>query len=102
MDISYGPAKRAKVSADRGIDFAQADAVFAGPVAEIEDTRRDYGERRFITVGLLGDRVVVIVWTPRNGSRRIISMRSMDARKDFDDSFSDDPHDAPELLPAFF
>jgi uncharacterized protein (DUF4415 family) len=26
----------------------------------------------------------------------------MDARKHFGDSFSDDPDDAPELLPAFF
>jgi uncharacterized DUF497 family protein len=60
---SYDPAKRAKVLADRGIDFTQAGTVFAGPVAEMEDTRRDYGERRFVTAGLLGDRVVVIVFT---------------------------------------
>jgi uncharacterized DUF497 family protein len=82
VDVNYDPAKRAKVLADRGIDFAQAGAVFAGPVAEIEDTRRDYGERRFITAGLLGDRVVVIVWTPRDGSRRIISMRFTHGREE--------------------
>jgi uncharacterized DUF497 family protein len=82
VDISYDPAKRAKVLADRGIDFAQAGTVFAGPVAEIEDTRRDYGERRFVTAGLLGDRVVAIVWTPRDGSRRIISMRFMHEREE--------------------
>jgi uncharacterized DUF497 family protein len=82
VDISYDPAKRAKVLADRGIDFTQAGSVFAGPVAEMEDTRRDYGERRFVTAGLLGDRVVVIVWTPRDGSRRIISMRFSHGREE--------------------
>ena len=58
-----------------GIDFARASEVFANRTAEIEDTRRDYGERRFITAGPLADRIVVIVWTPRDGWRRIISMR---------------------------
>jgi uncharacterized protein len=59
-----------------------AGVVFAGPLAEVEDTRRDYGERRFVTAGLLGDRVVVIVWTPRNNSRRIISMRLSHGREE--------------------
>ena len=82
MDVSYDPAKRDKVLAERGIDFAQAAEVFAATVAEIEDTRRDYGERRFITAGTLKDRLVVIVWTPRDGSRRIISMRFAHAREE--------------------
>jgi uncharacterized DUF497 family protein len=58
-----------------------AGAIFAVRVAEIEDTRRDQGERRFVTAGLLDDRVVVIVWTPRNNSRRIISMRFSHGRE---------------------
>jgi uncharacterized DUF497 family protein len=68
VDISYDPTKRAKTLADRGLDFLDAELVFAGRVAEIEDTRRDYGERRFVTAGLLRERIVVIVWTPRNGA----------------------------------
>jgi uncharacterized protein len=75
MDISFDPAKRAETLADRGIDFADAAEVFAGQVGELEDTRRDYGERGFITAGVLRGRMVIVVWTPRNGSRRIISMR---------------------------
>ena len=82
MEVSYDPAKRAKVLAERGIDFAQAAEVFTATVAEIEDTRRAYGERRFITAGMLKDRLVVIVWTPRDGSRRIISMRFAHAREE--------------------
>ena len=34
-----------------------------------------YGEARFITAGFLHGRFVVVVWTPRDGGRRIISMR---------------------------
>ena len=82
MDISFDPAKREKNLADRGLDFMDAGAVFAGRVAEIEDTRRDYGERRFVTAGLLGERVVVLVWTPRNNARRIISMRFSHGREE--------------------
>jgi hypothetical protein len=82
MDITFDPAKRAKTLADRGLDFEQARSVFDGPVAEIEDTRHDYGERRFVTAGLLEGRFVVIVWTPRDGSRRIISMRFSHAREE--------------------
>jgi uncharacterized protein len=61
VKISYDPAKRNKALAERGIDFAQAGEVSATTVAEIEDTRQDYGERRFITAGTLRDRLVVMV-----------------------------------------
>jgi uncharacterized DUF497 family protein len=41
----------------------------------VQDTRFDYGEDRYITAGYLNCRCVVLVWTPRGESRRIISMR---------------------------
>jgi uncharacterized protein len=55
--------------------------VFAGPKADFEDTRLDYGEPRLVTVGLLRGRMVVVVWTPRGGDRRIISMRYANDRE---------------------
>lgn len=75
MDITFDLAKRDATMADRGLDFADAGRVFAALVAEQEDTRQNYGERRFVTAGMLDGRMVVLVWTPRDGSRRIISMR---------------------------
>ena len=48
MHITFDPAKRTKNLAERGLDFADAVNVFSGPVFEIEDTRRDYGERRIV------------------------------------------------------
>ena len=45
------------------------------------DTRRDYGEPRFVTAGWLDDRMVIIVWTLRDDIRRIISLRKANARE---------------------
>ena len=75
MKISFDPAKRDVTLLERGLDFRDADKVFAGKTATIADQRRDYGEARFITAGYLDSRMVVLVWTPRKTSRRIISMR---------------------------
>ncbi|MBR4736351.1 MAG: BrnT family toxin [Rhodocyclaceae bacterium] len=51
MKIEYDPAKRAKTLRERGLDFEDAREVFAGKQFTFEDTRRDYGEHRFITAG---------------------------------------------------
>ncbi|MHB8310385.1 MAG: BrnT family toxin [Metallibacterium sp.] len=48
---------------------------------EYEDKRHDYGETRFISMGLLDARLVVLVWTPRGEARRIISMRYANERE---------------------
>ena len=46
--------------AERGLDFADAAVIFAGVTVEIEDTRRDYGEQRIVSFGLLDGRMVVV------------------------------------------
>jgi uncharacterized DUF497 family protein len=81
MRISYDPEKRAKTLAERGLDFDDAVQVFGGPTIDVLDDRRDYGEERFQTVGLLNDRLVMIVWTPRGEGRHIISMRKCNERE---------------------
>ena len=81
MQITFDPAKRDKTLFELGVDFADAGAVFAGHHFTGEDTRQEYGEVRFITVGLLIGRMVVIVWTPRGEARRIISMRKANERE---------------------
>ena len=55
--------------------MARADEVFAGTTLTVEDDRQDYGEDRFITIGFLDATMVVLVWTPRDGAHRVISMR---------------------------
>jgi uncharacterized DUF497 family protein len=75
VKIAYDPAKRAKTLHERGLDFEDAAIVFAGLQLTRLDERADYGEDRYQTYGLLGARLVMVVWTPRGDSRRIISMR---------------------------
>ena len=64
MKITFDPAKRQTALNERGLNFADASIVFAGPTITVQDTRRDYGETRFQTVGFLADRMVMVVWTP--------------------------------------
>jgi len=81
MAIIFDPAKRAKALADRSLDFARCEEVFAGNHLTIEDDRKDYGEQRCFTIGRLDGRMVVVVWTPRDGHERIISMRKANDRE---------------------
>ena len=66
---------------EHALDFASAGEVFEGRHATAPDARKDYGEERFISVGWLAGRVVVIVWTARGDSRRVISMRYAHAKE---------------------
>lgn len=75
MDITFDEAKRAKTLEERDLDFADAIQIFSGPTVTHEDAQYNYGETRWITMGLLNERAVAVVWTPRKNSRRIISMR---------------------------
>ena len=63
------------------MDFARAEEVFKDHHFTAEDTREDYGEARYITVGKLDERMVVMTWTPRGEARRIISMRKANERE---------------------
>ncbi len=81
MRVSYDPSKRDKTLADRGLDFDDAVAVFDGLTVEVEDTRKDYGEKRIICYGLLAGRMVVVGYTPRGTVRHIFSMRKANDRE---------------------
>ncbi len=81
MKISYDPAKRAKTLQERGVDFDDVGQVFAGLHMTQEDMRFAYAERRFQTYGLLGDRLVVVVWSETDDGRRVISMRKCNDRE---------------------
>ncbi len=81
MEIEYDPAKRTATLDARGLDMAQAGEVFDGAHLTVEDDRQDYGEPRYITLGFLGGRMVVLAWTPRGAGCRIISMRKANERE---------------------
>ncbi len=75
VKVGWDEDKRLANIRKHGIDFADAETVFEGDILAIEDERFDYGERRFVTVGLLKGRAVVVVHTEREDANRIISIR---------------------------
>lgn len=81
MRLTYDPAKREKTLIERGLDFEDALIVFEGSTVEIEDTRKDYGERRILCYGRLENRLVVVGYTPRGADRHVFSMRKANDRE---------------------
>lgn len=81
MKITFDEAKRQWTLKNRGLDFNDAPDVFSSTYLEFPDDRKDYGEPRFITFGSIRERPVAMIWTPRQNSKRIISMRYVHERE---------------------
>ena len=73
--FAWDEAKRRANLRKHGIDFADAGKVFRGVTLTAEDEREAYGERRFLTLGLLEDQVVSVTHAERGEEIRIISIR---------------------------
>lgn len=73
--FTWDERKRLANIRKHGIDFADAGRVFSGFTLTAEDMREAYGERRFVTLGLLYDVVVSVAHTERHDQIRIISIR---------------------------
>ena len=59
-----------------GFDFADAWEIFEAPLLAGLDVRKHYGEDRWIGVGLLRGRIIVVVFTERDAETiRLISLR---------------------------
>jgi uncharacterized DUF497 family protein len=81
MEISFSSDKNETNIKKHGIalkaaeDFDWTSAIYA------VDNRKDYGESRFIAVGLIGTRLHVMIFTPRDGGARVISLRKANRRE---------------------
>ena len=59
-----------------GLDFADAWEIFTAPILVALDDREDYGEDRWIGIGMLKSRTVVVLYTERGEDTiRVISLR---------------------------
>ena len=81
MRITFDPAKRDRTLEERGLDFADAARLFAGITQTLPDERRDYGEARWQSYGLIDGRLVMVVWTQRGDDRHVMSMRKCNERE---------------------
>ena len=75
QEFDWDEDKRLKNIRNHAIDFMDAITIFDSDTVTIEDNRFEYGEQRFITLGLLKGRVIVVVHTDRKSTTRIISAR---------------------------
>lgn len=73
MEFEFDPAKSASNREKHGIDFIDAQTLWAGPVLEL---RLAYeAEPRYAHIGMMGGRHWTAIVTYREGRVRIISVR---------------------------
>ncbi|XGV99669.1 MAG: BrnT family toxin [Leptolyngbya sp. BL-A-14] len=76
MKFEWDQQKNQTNIAKHELDFADASQIFRLPLRIALDDRQDYGEERWIGLGMLNGRVVVVVFTePDNETIRILSLR---------------------------
>jgi uncharacterized DUF497 family protein len=75
MQFEWDEQKNRTNIRKHGLDFADAWEIFTLPMLTALDDREDYGEDRWIGIGMLKSRVVVIAYTEHQDTIRIISLR---------------------------
>ncbi len=75
MQFTWDEKKRRANILKHGFDFVDAVEVFEGITFTLEDDRFNYGEERFVTLGLLKGTIVVIAHNEKGDEIRLISMR---------------------------
>jgi len=73
MEFEWDDKKRQQNLKKHGVDFLDAALIFENPILTTKDTRKDYGETRFISLGMVGDVVYAVTYTERTGKTRLIS-----------------------------
>lgn len=81
MDVIWDQNKNQLNRAKHKLDFADAQEVLEGECLVSKDCRKDYGEERYIAMGELRGRLIVLVYTVREGKCRVISMRKANERE---------------------
>jgi uncharacterized DUF497 family protein len=86
MKIEFDSSKSRRNIAHRGLGFDRVAEFDFDTALIVEDDRRDYGEVRYRAIGPLGAEVVVVVFTMRGKTVRVISLRhaSKKERQDYE------------------
>lgn len=83
MRYTHDERKRAANLKKHGYDFKEAPLVIESAEAvTFEDRRFDYGEQRFVTLGLLRGDVVVVITAETEEEIRVISMRKAERHEE--------------------
>ncbi len=87
MRLEWDEAKNRANIRKHGLDFADAEEMFHGPILASADLEEDYGERRWIGIGAIGERIAAVIFAERGADTiRIISLRRADyeERKEYE------------------
>jgi uncharacterized protein len=81
VPYEWNEGKRQKSLAIHGVDFSAIESFEWRKAVVIADTRKNYGEVRFLAYGPIEDRLYCVVFTVRGQNIRIISMRKANIRE---------------------
>jgi uncharacterized DUF497 family protein len=81
VPISFDPRKSERNLAERGLSFELVEEFEWDSALVVEDSRRDYGERRFQALGLIEGRLHALVFSPRAGRVHVVSLRKANRRE---------------------
>lgn len=81
MQIEFDPDKDAINRAKHRMSLEAAADMDLLQAAVVEDTRFDYGERRFLVYGRIGGRLHVLWFTRRGATIRVIGLRKANGRE---------------------
>ncbi len=81
MQLEYDKAKRDDTLKERGLDFADFPELMAGTHLVKLDDRQDYSEDRWVAVGTIRGRLMVVAFTMRGDVYRVFSMRKANKRE---------------------
>lgn len=73
MEFEWDENKRLRTIEERGIDLLYAALIFEGEVITGPDDRKDYGELREISVGMVDNECFIVVHTRRGDVVRLIT-----------------------------
>lgn len=79
--VSYDPAKNERNVRERGLSFDEAANFEFESALVFVDARHDYGETRYVALGMLGDRVHVLCFAETAEGIRVISFRKANTRE---------------------
>jgi uncharacterized protein len=81
MEITFDTAKNERNKTERGLPFTLVEQLdWFGAMIQ-EDVRKEYGECRYRVLGMIGDRLYAIVFTPRADKVHVISLRKANPRE---------------------
>jgi uncharacterized DUF497 family protein len=81
MVISYNALKNETNIEERGLSFEAVRDFEMSKALIVEDSRKAYQEPRFQALGLIGDRLHMLVFTPRGSKMHVISLRKANLRE---------------------